>query len=497
MPTSITGATATGSDLPTILQEIVADRRARLPEIRQRIAHVDPTRLPASTRSLYTALGGWEPEGRSRNRFIMECKSASPSLGSIRPDYHPGDLARIYSRYAAAISVLCEPDHFRGDYTHLATVAASTHLPVLCKDFIIDPVQIHAARYFGADAVLLMLSVLNDAEYRELADAAEALGLDVLTEVVTEEEVRRAVHLRARIIGINHRNLHDLSIDLDRSRRLAALLPDDAVVVAESGIRDHRTVVEIGARAHGFLVGSQLTGQPDVDLACRELVFGRAKVCGLRTGAEAQAARAAGASYGGLIFAEDSPRNVSRETALSIMAGEPGLRYVAVSRRSQGWEELAAIPGIHALQVQTPTCATAAEERQLLESVARQAGEVPLWRAVSIATQRDADLAAEVASWTDLVSTVVLDTGRGGTGTSFDWSLIPANHRERYLLAGGIGPDTIVAAAQTGCGGVDLNSRVEYPPSADTWAGHKDPAAITHCLTALRHASAPIVERNS
>lgn len=172
----------------------------------------------------------------------MECKSASPSLGMIREQYHPGDLARIYSRLAAGISVLCEPDRFRGDYDHLTTVASSTHLPVLCKDFIIDEAQVYAARYFGADAILLMLSILDDATYRQLAGLADRLGLDVLTEAISAEEMARARALGAKIVGINHRNLHDLSIDLTRSAELNRLAPENAVVIAESGIRDNATV---------------------------------------------------------------------------------------------------------------------------------------------------------------------------------------------------------------------------------------------------------------
>ena len=228
-------------DMPTVLESIVTARRGHLADIQRRIAHVDPATLAASTRSLYDSLGS-----RGEGRFIMECKSASPSLGLIRADYHPGDIARIYSRYAAGISVLCEPDRFGGDYDHLATVAASTHLPVLCKDFIIDAVQIHAARYFGADAVLLMLSVLDDEEYSALSAEAARLGMDVLTEAIDAEEVHRALRLGARIIGINHRNLHDLSIALSRTAELAPLVPEDVALIAESGIRDHATVRMLG-----------------------------------------------------------------------------------------------------------------------------------------------------------------------------------------------------------------------------------------------------------
>lgn len=467
-------------NLPTVLEDIVEGRRGHLEEIRARIAHVDPATLTRSTRSLHDNL---RADGRGGNRFIMECKSSSPSLGMIREHYEPGAIARVYSRYASGISVLCEPDRFGGDYDHLATVASSTHLPVLCKDFIIDEVQIHAARYFGADAILLMLSVLSDEEYAALADVAARYDLDILTEVIDEEEVERAVRLGANIFGINHRNLHDLSIDLDRSARLAALLPDDAVVVSESGIRDAETVRRLGGHSNGFLVGSQLTSQPDVDLAARELVYGPNKVCGLTSPTAAQAAAAAGAVYGGLIFDESSPRNVSRETAEQIIAAERGLKYVAVSRRASGFAELL-LDGVVAVQIHAPYQGSVEAERNLIAAV-RAEVDCEVWRAVSM-TSVDGEVATAIAGDVDKL---VLDSGEGGTGTTFDWANVPAEAKQRSLLAGGLSPDNIANALTVGCLGLDLNSGVEYPAGAGEWAGRKDAGAIRRAFATIRSFS--------
>lgn len=467
-------------NLPTVLEGIVEGRRGHLEEIRARIAHVDPATLTRSTRSLHDNL---RADGRGGNRFIMECKSSSPSLGMIREHYEPGAIARVYSRYASGISVLCEPDRFGGDYDHLATVASSTHLPVLCKDFIIDEVQIHAARYFGADAILLMLSVLSDEEYAALADVAARYDLDILTEVIDEEEVERAVRLGANIFGINHRNLHDLSIDLDRSARLAALLPDDAVVVSESGIRDAETVRRLGGHSNGFLVGSQLTSQPDVDLAARELVYGPNKVCGLTSPTAAQAAAASGAVYGGLIFDESSPRNVSRETAEQIIAAERGLKYVAVSRRTSGFAELL-LDGVVAVQIHAPYQGSVEAERNLITAV-RAEVDCEVWRAVSM-TSVDGEVATAIAGDVDKL---VLDSGEGGTGTTFDWANVPAEAKQRSLLAGGLSPDNIADALTVGCLGLDLNSGVEYPAGAGEWAGRKDAGAIRRAFATIRSFS--------
>lgn len=447
-----------------ILSEIVANRKRHLDDIRQRISHVHYDTLRLSERSLFDALGA--PDAS----YIMECKSASPSLGTIREDYKPGEIASVYSRYASAISVLCEPDYFGGDYDHLATVAATTHLPVLCKDFIIDEVQIYAARYFGADAILLMLSVLSDDEYAHLAAVAASLRMDVLTEVIDEEEAARATALGARIFGVNHRNLHDLTIDLDRSARLAQLAPDGAVVVAESGIRDAATVRRLGGHADAFLVGSQLTSQPDIDRACRELVYGPNKVCGLRSASAAQAVKAAGALYGGLIFEDASPRNVSRETAADIIAAEPGLDYVAVSRRTHGYDALVQ-PGITAVQVHAPYQGSLVAERELIQRV-RDEVDVEVWRAV------DMTAASDVAGIAELVDRLVLDSGAGGTGERFDWSRITTTDA---LLAGGLTPDNLGEALGTGCLGLDMNSGFEDP------RGHKDAAALRRGFATIRN----------
>ena len=463
------------SKLPTVLESIVEGRRGHLPEIRERIAHVDLSTLTRSTRSLYEGL-----RQRGGNRFIMECKSASPSLGMIREHYEPAAIARVYSKYASGISVLCEPDRFGGDYDHLATVASTTHLPVLCKDFIIDEVQIHAARYFGADAILLMLSVLSDEEYAALATVAEGYGLDILTEVIDEEETERALRLGAKIIGVNHRNLHDLSIDLDRSARLAALAPDDAVVVSESGIRDAATVRRLGGHSNGFLVGSQLTSQPDIDRAARELVYGPNKVCGLGSANAAQAAAAAGAVYGGLIFEEVSPRNVSRETAAEIIAAEPGLQYVAVSRRTSGFRELL-VDDLAAVQIHAPYQGSVEAERALIAAARAELPDtVEVWRAVSMTgLQNGGELATDLL---EDVDKLVLDAGDGGTGTSFDWSGIPDVVKQKSLLAGGLNPANIADALAVDCLGLDLNSGVEYPGQP----GRKDSGALRRAFATIR-----------
>src|SRR5690606_25598437 len=153
-------------------------------------------------------------------RFILECKKASPSKGLIRPDFDLTAISQVYNQYADCISVLTDSEFFQGSYQYLEQMRALSDKPLLHKDFIIDPYQIYAGRAAGADAVLLMLSILSPEQYQLLAAIAAELNMTVLTEVSNEEETLQAVELGAKLIGINNRNLRDLSTDLNTSFRL-------------------------------------------------------------------------------------------------------------------------------------------------------------------------------------------------------------------------------------------------------------------------------------
>lgn len=204
-------------------------------------------------------------------------QKASPSKGLIRDDFDPVAIAQVYQDYASAISVLTDEKYFQGDFAFLPQVSAAVHQPVLCKDFIISEYQIYLARYYQADAILLMLSVLDDSQYRQLSAVAHSLKLGVLTEVSNEEELQRAIQLEARVVGINNRDLRDLSIDLDRTRRLAPRLPEGVSVISESGIHRHAQIRELSRFADGFLIGSSLMSEPDLTLAVRRVILGKTK----------------------------------------------------------------------------------------------------------------------------------------------------------------------------------------------------------------------------
>ncbi|MGM0430079.1 MAG: bifunctional indole-3-glycerol-phosphate synthase TrpC/phosphoribosylanthranilate isomerase TrpF [Pseudomonadota bacterium] len=429
------------------------------------------SQLHPSDRSLYEALSG------QQSGFILECKKASPSKGLIRADFDAPQLAKSYQPYAAAISVLTEPEFFQGRLDYLAAVRRQVTQPVLCKDFFIDEEQVYRARYFGADAILLMLSVLDDAQYTTLRDIADSLSMDVLTEVANEDEMKRAAKLKANIIGINHRDLTDLSIEPNRSAQLAPLAPDNALLIAESGFSEHADIRRVAPFVNGFLIGSALSAQQNVDLACRELLYGQNKVCGLTRAEDAINARSQGAAYGGLIFVEHSPRCVTEEQAMKITAEAAGLEYVGVfaDQPLESLIDTAKKVGLCAIQLHGhEDIDYVVQLRQQLRHAGLEA--VRIWKALAIESP---------AQLPDLpVDAFVLDNRGGGSGKAFNWEFLAplsTKERQRCLLAGGIGPDSIASAIELGFAGVDINSQAEWKP------GVKNSRKIAQTFTKIRH----------
>lgn len=404
-------------------------------------------------------------------RFVLEIKKASPSAGAIRPGADPLALARGYAGIADALSVLCDGPYFGGSLDDLSAARKAFDGPVLAKDFFIDLRQVSEARIAGADAILVMLSLLNDEAAREMIAEARRFGMDALVEVHDENEMRRALALGAPLIGINNRDLRDLTIDLATTERLARLAPD-RTLISESGIASRGDVERLSPLVDGFLIGSSLMRSANPAQAARELIFGRTKLCGLNRGADIHAARAA--AFAGFLFVPGIPRYVSAEEAapLAASARKTGILPVGVFRDApiEVVTGIGAALSLHAVQLHGQ------EDREYVHALrAKLPDSCEVWTALSVGrdplTSRGGDR-------------LLFDNAGGGSGNSFEWSAVH-NHPElpRALIAGGIGPHNARAASALGAYAIDIGSAVDERP------GRKSAEKIAALFEALRPAS--------
>lgn len=444
--------------MANILEKIVADKRVEIERLKREKpldSFIDA--LQPSHKDMYAALD--RNQGHAHAGFILECKKASPSKGLIRPDFDPKAICQIYDKYAAAISVLTDEKYFQGKFEYLKTVCDTVSCPVLNKDFFVDTYQVHLARYYGADAILLMLSVLNDNEYKALEAVANQHNLAILTEISNEEERDRAIALGAKLIGINNRNLRDLSTDIATTFDFAPTLPNDRIIISESGIYTNDQVRELAPAVDGFLVGSSIMAQPDIDLACRTLIFGNNKVCGLTQVQHAQYAINAGAHFGGLIFAKKSPRCIDEKTAKTIVVEASSLNYVGVfvNHKRQEVAEFAHTLNLFAVQLHGE------EDQHYIDSLRKQLPEnCQIWKALPIDDQ--------VPTLSLNVERYVLDGQNAGSGQAFGWQVLADSEQNLSdcLLAGGLNSDNIEQAishlTEQELFGLDINSGVEQSP---------------------------------
>jgi indole-3-glycerol phosphate synthase/phosphoribosylanthranilate isomerase len=450
-----------------VLGEIVASKRA---ELAQRLAGVSLDALRARARRTRLSLSQAIAEPGAR--FILEIKKASPSQGTIRSGADPRALARSYAGVADALSVLADGPFFGGSLADIAAARSAFDGPILAKDFFIDPRQVPEARIAGADAVLVMLSVLDDDEARAMIAEAQRLDMDALVEVHDEGEMRRALVLGATLIGINNRDLRDLSIDLATTKRLAPLA-SGRLLVSESGISTRDQVDSLGGMVDGFLIGSSLMGSPNPAQSARAMIFGRVKLCGLNRGDDIAAGSRA--CFAGLMFVQESPRRIpiTQAQELAELSRERGISVVGVFRNESAGQvaEIASALRLAAVQLH------GAEDADYVRGLRRILPEdCEFWAAVDAARHLPSCTAAD---------RLLFDNGPGGTGESFDWARVRSHpDLTTSLIAGGIGPHNVRAAAAVGAYAIDVGSAVDQAP------GTKSARKVAQLFEALRPASA-------
>jgi len=260
-----------------VLSQILEKKKASVAEQKKNFPLPDLERMLAdapAVRDFYAQVLG---KGQGVIPVIAEIKRKSPSKGEIRPGLDPGELAKKYQAAgAAAVSVLCEEDHFGGSLEDLASARKNCSLPVLCKDFIISTFQVVLARVSGADVILLIVAALEQKKLDELFLLAKELQMTPLVEVHDQQELERALSLGARLIGINNRSLATLEVSLETTRNLLPLIPQDRIVISESGFETRAQLEQFQKLGvTGFLVGGALLAAKDPESKLREMVYGQ------------------------------------------------------------------------------------------------------------------------------------------------------------------------------------------------------------------------------
>ena len=403
--------------------------------------------------------------------FICEVKKASPSKGIIAEHFPYLDIAKEYEvAGAAAISVLTEPDFFKGDKKYLQEIASTVKIPVLRKDFIIDEYQIYQAKVWGASAILLICACLDVPTLTKFRDLADSLGLSSLVEAHDENEVQMAIDCGARIIGVNNRNLKDFTVDVQNSVRLRNLVQDDVIFVSESGLETPEDIQVLRDNNIGVaLMGETFMRSPN-KVEKLAYLYGptyytpKVKMCGISKVETIPAIVDAKPDYMGLVFAP-SKRQVTVEQAKILIEelhkqciNHYDIKVVKtvgvfVNETLDNLVRIADTANLDAVQLHGD------EDETFIQSL-KERTNVEVWKAIQIRT------AADTEKWIDSSADMLLFDAyhkdeRGGTGEVFDWSSLDAFERP-FMLAGGIDSTNVARAIRTVRPyGIDISSGIE------------------------------------
>ena len=410
--------------------------------------------------------------------FICEVKKASPSKGIIAEHFPYLDIAKEYEvAGAAAISVLTEPDFFKGDKKYLQEIASTVKIPVLRKDFIIDEYQIYQAKVWGASAILLICACLDVPTLTKFRELADSLGLSSLVEAHDEHEVQMAIDCGARIIGVNNRNLKDFTVDVQNSVRLRNLVQDDVIFVSESGLETPEDIQVLRDNNIGVaLMGETFMRSPN-KVEKLSYLYGptyytpKVKMCGISKVETIPAVVEAKPDYMGLVFAP-SKRQVTVDQAKTLVeelhrgyAQKYGSDTehdkndtiktvgVFVNETVDNLVTIANEANLDAVQLHGD------EDEAFIQSL-KERTNVEVWKAIQIRT------AADTEKWIDSSADMLLFDAyhkdeRGGTGEVFDWSSLDAFERP-FMLAGGIDSTNVARAIRTVRPyGIDISSGIE------------------------------------
>ena len=433
--------------------------------------------------------------------FICEVKKASPSKGIIAEHFPYLDIAKEYEvAGAAAISVLTEPDFFKGDKKYLQEIASAVKIPVLRKDFIIDEYQIYQAKVWGASAILLICACLDVPTLTKFRELADSLGVSSLVEAHDEKEVQMAIDCGARIIGVNNRNLKDFTVDVQNSVRLRNLVQDDVIFVSESGLETPEDIQVLRDNNIGVaLMGETFMRSPN-KVEKLAYLYGstyytpKVKMCGISKVETIPAVVEAKPDYMGLVFAP-SKRQVTVDQAKTLVEElhkQYATRYNSGAEQSTN-DEIKTV-GVFvnetldnlitiAKEVNLDVVQLHGDEDEAFIQSLKERTNVEVWKAVQIRSAVDAE------TWIDSSADMLLFDAyhkdeRGGTGEIFDWSCLDEFERP-LMLAGGIDSTNVARAIRTVRPyGIDISSGIETD-------GVKDDEKITAFTKLVRTIAMP------
>ena len=419
--------------------------------------------------------------------FICEVKKASPSKGIIAEYFPYLDIAKEYEvAGAAAISVLTEPDFFKGDKKYLQEIASTVKIPVLRKDFIIDEYQIYQAKVWGASAILLICACLDVPTLTKFRELADSLGLSSLVEAHDEHEVQMAIDCGARIIGVNNRNLKDFTVDVQNSVRLRNLVQDDVIFVSESGLETPEDIQVLRDNNIGVaLMGETFMRSPN-KVEKLAYLYGptyytpKIKMCGISKVETISAIVDAKPDYMGLVFAP-SKRQVTVEQAKTLVEELYKQNVVGNNSEAEQTESVTSLDtassetiktvGVFvnetvenllkiAEEVKLDVIQLHGDEDEFFIQILKEQSNVEVWKAVQVRSAADAE------KWIDSSADMLLFDAyhkdeRGGTGEVFDWSSLDEFERP-FMLAGGIDSTNVARAIRTVRPyGIDISSGIE------------------------------------
>ena len=469
-----------------ILDKIIEATKIRVAQEKQ---VESPEAIKAAALALPSATGfPFEVALRQQDfNFICEVKKASPSKGIIAEHFPYLDIAKEYEvAGAAAISVLTEPDFFKGNKKYLQEIASTVKIPVLRKDFIIDEYQIYQAKVWGASAILLICACLDVPTLTKFRELADSLGLSSLVEAHDEHEVQMAIDCGARIIGVNNRNLKDFTVDVQNSVRLRNLVQDDVIFVSESGLETPEDIQVLRDNNIGVaLMGETFMRSPN-KVEKLAYLYGptyytpKVKMCGISNVETIPAIIDAKPDYMGLVFAP-SKRQVTVEQAKTLVEELYKQNVVGNNSEVEQTEPVTSLDtassetiktvGVFvnetienllkiAEEVKLDVIQLHGDEDESFIQILKEQSNVEVWKAVQVRSAADAE------KWIDSSADMLLFDAyhkdeRGGTGEVFDWSSLDAFERP-FMLAGGIDSTNVARAIRTVRPyGLDISSGIE------------------------------------